>query len=98
MWEAWRNPEADADDPNALVPSCTLITTPPNTLMRPIHDRMPVIVPRAQYDAWLDPALPLADARAMLVPYAADGMQAYRVSTWVNDPRHDDPEALAPLE
>ena len=98
LWEAWRDPAAAADGRGPWVPSCTLITTAPNALMRPIHDRMPVIVPPEHVDAWLDPALPLDEARAMLVPYAPGAMRAYPVSTYVNRPGNDDPTALAPTE
>ncbi len=97
LWEAWRDPGADPDDPDAWVPTCTLITTAPNALMARIHDRMPVIVPADRYDAWLDPALPLDDARAMLAPYAPEAMRAYPVSRAVNDPKNDDPAVLEPL-
>ena len=97
LWEAWQNPGADGDAAEAWVPTCTLITTAPNALMRRIHDRMPVIVPREQYARWLAPALPPAEARAMLVPYAPELMRAYPVTRAVNDPRHDDPALLAPL-
>jgi putative SOS response-associated peptidase YedK len=76
LWEAWRNPAADPDDPAGWVPTCTLITTAPNTLMARIHDRMPVIVPRDAFDAWLDPETPLDRARAMLAPYAPEAMRA----------------------
>lgn len=97
LWEAWRDPAADRDAPGAWVATCTLLTTTPNSLMRRIHDRMPVIVPPAAYDAWLDPTLPRDDARAMLAPYAPAAMRAYPVTRAVNDPQHDAPDVLAPL-
>jgi putative SOS response-associated peptidase YedK len=79
------------------VTTCTLITTAPNSLLARLHDRMPVIVPREHYDAWLDPETPLDHARALLVPYAPETMRAYPVSTYVNSPDHDDPHVLDPL-
>ena len=96
LWEAWRGPAAGRKAP--WVPSCTLITTTPNTLMRPIHDRMPVIVPLEHIDAWLDPALPLDEARALLRPYAPDAMRAYRISRTVNATASEGPGVLEPAE
>ena len=97
LWEEWRNPEAGAEDAAAWVPTCTLITTAPNALMGRIHDRMPVIVPREHYARWLDPELPLEEARALLTPFAPEAMRAYPVTRAVNDPRNDDPGVLTPL-
>jgi putative SOS response-associated peptidase YedK len=97
LWEAWRDPEGAEDDSAAWVTTCTLITTAPNSLLARLHDRMPVIVPREHYDAWLDPETPLDHAHALLVPYAPEAMRAYPVSTYVNRPDHDDPHVLDPL-
>jgi putative SOS response-associated peptidase YedK len=97
LWEAWRDPARAPDAAEAWVPTCTLITTAPNTLMARIHDRMPVIVPPEAYGRWLDPALPLDEARALLAPYAPEAMRAYPVSRYVNSPAHDDPHVLDPL-
>lgn len=90
LWEAWRDP----DTPDALVPTCTLITTSPNRLVARIHDRMPVIISAAQFDAWLDPKTSHDDAQAMLAPYAARAMRSYMVSPLVNTPRNDDARVL----
>jgi putative SOS response-associated peptidase YedK len=68
--------------------SIALITTAPNELMREIHDRMPVILAREDYGAWLDPAN--QDARGFLRPYPAARMRAHAVSPRVNRPEHDD--------
>jgi putative SOS response-associated peptidase YedK len=97
LWDAWRDPAAGEDDPGAWVTTCTLITTAPNRLLAQLHDRMPVIVPREHYDAWLDPETPLDQAHALLAPYAPEVMRAYPVSTYVNSPAHDDPHVLDPL-
>ena len=101
LWEVWRDPGTERDDPGGWVPTCTIITTSPNPLMRRLHDRMPVIVPRAAYDRWLDPETPLDAAAALLAPYAPDdpaAMHAYEVTRAVNDPRNDDPHVLDPLD
>src|ERR687894_553007 len=49
LWETWHSPDG------SVIPSCTLITTRPNELMSEIHDRMPVILQRDDYQRWLDP-------------------------------------------
>lgn len=68
--------------------SIALITTAPNELMRGIHERMPVILAKEDYAAWLDPAN--GDASAFLRPYPAERMRAHPVSPRVNRPEHDD--------
>ena len=65
--------------------------------MAPVHDRMPVIVPRALESAWLDPTLTPAEVDAMLVAYPADQMEAAEASMLVNSARNDGPELLDPL-
>ncbi len=65
--------------------------------MRPVHDRMPVIVEPQHYDLWIDrtaqePAAPAESLRSM----PADAMRAYAVNPWVNDARHDDARCLEP--
>jgi len=60
-----------------------LITTEPNALLRGIHDRMPVIVPLQDYDAWLDPAN--YDAGQFIRPYPAHLMRAHPVSKAVSN-------------
>lgn len=89
LWEHWSR-EA------AAIQSCTIITTAPNAVMQPIHDRMPVILAPDDYERWLDPR-PLGDApwAALLRPYPAEALEAYPVSTSVNSPQHDAPECVA---
>ena len=72
LWEAWRNPVGQ------VIPSCTIITTEANDLLRPIHNRMPVILPREKEGFWLDSNVNDPQALAdILVPYPADAMDAY---------------------
>lgn len=79
--------------------TCIILTTEPNALMREIHDRMPVIVSRADYARWLDPERNAPDdLRPLLRPFPAEELRAVRVGTWVNDARHDDPRCLEPLQ
>lgn len=89
LWEVWKAPGGEP------LRTCTIITTTPNALMAPIHDRMPVILPPAAYAAWLAPGeLPAAEALALLQPCDAALMAARAVSTRVNNPRFDGPELL----
>lgn len=91
-WEQWEGPD------HSLVESCTLFTTEPNELVRPIHDRMPVILPPSAYAAWLDPGAKAADVVPLLRPYPAEAMQTYPVGLAVNRPTHDRPDCIAPAD
>ena len=91
LWETWQSADG------SVIESCAILTTTPNELMAPIHNRMPVIVEPADYDTWLDPGNEPDQARHLLRPYPAAKMTAYPVSTLVNNPRHDDPQCLKPL-
>ena len=91
LWESWRGAACAFE-------SCAVITGEPNELVRPIHDRMPVILRREDYDRWLDPAVTdAAMLGGLLVPYPAAEMVAYPVSTMVNAPDNDRPECVRPL-
>jgi SOS response associated peptidase (SRAP) len=74
------------------VRTVTIITTDPNDTMKPIHDRMPVIVPAEPWDQWLDPNNDDTESLAkLLVPALADLLVARPVSTAVNSTRNDGP-------
>ncbi len=92
LWEVWQPPDG------SLLKTCTIITTEPNALMASIHNRMPAILPREAYDAWLTPGeLPSVDAMALLKPYDPAQMKATPVSSRVNSPAVDVPELVLPL-
>jgi len=91
LWERWTK----APD-GVPLESCTIVTTEANALLRPIHDRMPVILAPAEYGTWLDPASALPDALALLKPYPAEAMTIHPVSTRVNSVRFDDALCIAP--
>ncbi len=79
------------------IESCTLLTTEPNELIRPIHDRMPVILSRRVYDLWLDPAVQdAARLPSLLRPCPDEPMQARAVGTLVNSPRNDSSACISP--
>lgn len=89
LWETWYDPAGN------FVPSCTIITTTPNKLMAPIHNRMPVILPPEQYETWLNPqAQNRAELEALLQPYPAEAMTYHPVSTTVNSPANDGPACV----
>lgn len=81
LYDLWESPIAE------VISSATIVTTGPNELLSPIHNRMPVILSVEEYDTWLtkekvDPSL----LKAMLNPYPSDDMESYGVSTYVNSP------------
>jgi putative SOS response-associated peptidase YedK len=93
IWEVWR----DKDRPDAPpLRSCAIVTTEANELMAPIHDRMPVVLERADWERWLDPATDLSEVEALLRPAAPGVLEAFPVSTAVNNVANDGPELLEP--
>ena len=66
LWDCWRPNDAEP------VYSYTMLTCEPCGFMHTIHNRMPVLLPEDAWEAWLDPAVPTADATALLVPYAGE--------------------------
>ena len=90
IWSVWKDPDGNS------IPTCAIITTSANELLRPIHHRMPVILPRDMEGVWLDRSIedpnPL---RSVLSPYPEDAMEAYEVSTLVNSVANDGPEVIA---
>jgi putative SOS response-associated peptidase YedK len=92
LWEVWKPQQGEE------VRSCTIITTEPNSLLIPIHNRMPVILPPEAYQEWLavDDRQP-AQLNGMLVPYPASEMVAFPVSRMVNSPQEDSPELIKPI-
>lgn len=92
LYEFWR----DADEE---LLSCTIITTEANELVRPIHTRMPVILPPEMHKPWLDPTLTEKEAAcALLRPMEGRLMEAFPVSSRVNSPRNDDPGCIIPCD
>ena len=74
-----------------------ILTTEPNALVEKIHDRMPLILPPADYARWLDPRTEVAALRSLLGPYPAARMEVFPVGAAVNNARLDDPTCLSPL-
>ena len=83
LWERWRRDDQEIE-------SCSIVVTEANDVLKPIHDRMPVILSPEDYDVWLDPKVEDKNKlQAMLRPFAASQMEAYPISTIVNNPRND---------
>jgi putative SOS response-associated peptidase YedK len=87
IWESWRHPET-----GEIFRSFCVITTTANELLAGIHDRMPVILDPESFDRWISPLEP--DPRDLLVPYPAEPMAMWPISTRVNRPDNDDPSIL----
>ena len=89
LWDRWRSPEGEEID------SFTILTTEPNELMRNLHNRMPVIIPRKKYGVWLDTQLQDVEPLVPLLrPYPAGELVAHPVSNRVNNPKFDDPSCI----
>lgn len=93
LWESWHPP-----DGGDAVHTCSVITTDANEQLSKLHDRMPVILPPASWELWLDPEEERPDVLLeLLKPY--DGrMTTFPVSTLVNSPANDTPECLDPVQ
>lgn len=92
LWESWNDPGG------AAIKSFTILTTRPNAVLEPVHDRMPVIIARNDFERWLDPAVQDGAAVAdLLVPFPAEAMRAFPVSGHVNRPANDDPRCMQPF-
>ncbi len=92
LWEAWQGAD------HSYIESCTILTTEPNSLLRSIHDRMPVILPPETHDLWLDHAEQRPDVLTPLLrPFPSESMTAYPVDTLVNSPANDEPRCVERL-
>jgi len=92
LWSIWRDPETAA-----RLYTCSILTTDPNELVARLHDRMPVVLDRSDWDAWLNDATRPAELRSLLRPAPAEWLDAYAVSPAVNNVRNEGAELLAPL-
>jgi putative SOS response-associated peptidase YedK len=90
LWERWHDPAGE------VLETCTILTTEANELMRPLHDRMPVILDPASEGVWLDPVSSVDALRSLFVPFASERMEAYPVGAWVSNARNQGPKCLEP--
>ncbi len=89
LWDTWESSDGEK------INFCTIITTEANELLKPVHDRMPVILNREAEDVWLDPLVPApAKLLPLLKPYPSEQMEFYLVSQIVNSPANDSLDCL----
>jgi putative SOS response-associated peptidase YedK len=90
LWEHW---EKDG----RAIDSCTILTTAANDLIRPLHERMPVILGPEEYARWLDPTVQQAELlQPLLDSFPSEAMVAYPVNAVVNNPRNETPKCMEP--
>ena len=93
LWETWKSPDGES------VRSFTILTTGANPLIEPIHNRMPAILSEETQALWLDPLTEEAEILgSLLIPAAAEEMEACEVSGLVNSPKNNGPECIQPAE
>jgi putative SOS response-associated peptidase YedK len=92
LWDSWKDEET-----GKALETYTVITTAPNELMEPIHNRMPVILHRQDYDRWLAVADPAQMPLDLLRPYPAKEMKAWKVSRAVGNTRNNDASLILPV-
>jgi putative SOS response-associated peptidase YedK len=91
LLDVWRDPDGEE------LYSFTIVTTESNKLLRPIHDRMPLILEPLAAKQWLDPSyLDLRMLSVLMQPFPSELMEAYEVSRLVNDPKNDTPACIEP--
>jgi putative SOS response-associated peptidase YedK len=96
LWSAWMDP---GDPDERFLHSATIVTTSANDTMRPVHDRMPVLIPKSRWAEWLDPANDAIDELAGLFTVPDDGsLGMIPVSTDVNNVRNNRPDLIAPVD
>jgi putative SOS response-associated peptidase YedK len=89
LWETWNSPDGGS------IKTACILTTQPNLLVKPIHDRMPVILSSDSYQVWLnEKEVQPADLQELMKPYPDEAMQAYPVSTYVNSPKNNSPQCI----
>ncbi|MDN4606953.1 SOS response-associated peptidase [Sporosarcina highlanderae] len=92
LWETWKSPDGK------LIHTCTAITTEPNELVKPIHNRMPVILNKEDEGIWLDPKnTDVQSLGNLLKPFDKDQMDAYIVSSAVNSPKNNEESLILPV-
>lgn len=94
LWENWRDKEHGGE----WIRSCAIVTGKANALLAPIHDRMPIILDRAAWGAWLGEAeASEEELLSLLQPFPPVRMRAYPIASRVNSVKNDDPGLIEPL-
>jgi putative SOS response-associated peptidase YedK len=93
LWDRWKDPSGN------WIKTCSILTTTPNAVTSPIHDRMPVVLDPDGYELWLDPGMTKVEAVSdLLKPSDARLMRCYPISTRINHVANDDAECARPVE
>ena len=93
LWETWLDKETGEE-----LETCTIITTEANDILKPVHDRMPVILKPESYEMWLDEKVKDEERLGkLLVPYPSEEMTSHPVSKSVNISDSDSAELIMPL-
>lgn len=91
LWSRWISPEGKE------LESCTIITTEANDIVKPIHDRMPVILGHNAWGAWMNESTKPKELAELLKPFSDGKMSGYAVSKLVNSVKNNKPECLLPV-
>lgn len=89
LWDSWKNKTT-----GQTLSTYTIVTTDPNELMEPLHDRMPVILRPQDYSRWLEPGEPTHPPIDLLRPYSTDEMKAWKVNARVGNVRNNDSDCV----
>ncbi len=92
LWEHWQGTD------HGELETCTILTTEPSACVRPVHDRMPVILRPDDYQPWLDPTARAEQLTSLLRPYPVEEMEAVAVGPHVNNPAHEGPRCIEPAQ
>jgi putative SOS response-associated peptidase YedK len=92
LWERWRDPAT-----REPLETFTVITTDPNEVVEPMHNRMPVILQPKDYDQWLTPGDPQHPPVDLLRPFPADRMNAWKVDRKVGNVKNDTSDCIEPM-
>ena len=89
LWERWRTESGEK------LETCVIVTTDANAQLAPVHDRMPLLIPRDAHALWLDPRSSLDDV--LKLAERPPALEVHAVGFGVNDPRNDDETLIAPV-
>jgi putative SOS response-associated peptidase YedK len=93
LWDHWKFPDGE------VIESCTILTTTTNDLIKPLHDRMPVILDPKDIDFWLDTQITDPEQlKSLFKSFSSELMDMYPVGDKVNLPRNDSSDLIKPLE
>jgi putative SOS response-associated peptidase YedK len=95
VWDEWRPRSSGGAEASTPLRTFTILTTDANGAMKPLHDRMPVMLTTHGVDQWLDPKLvEPTQLTPLFAPFPDNELRTHRVGTWVNSPGHDDPKCI----